>query len=80
VKIDCGKWERCLRDVEKKSYCVNKMQFATLFVRMQDEKIIERKGAIQKKRRISYRLWALPGQRFIHDISDCFRFLFVFIT
>ena len=36
AKIDCGKWERCLRDVEKKRYCVNKMQSATLFVRMQE--------------------------------------------
>ncbi|HZA08378.1 MAG TPA: hypothetical protein VE619_11795 [Nitrososphaeraceae archaeon] len=64
TKIDCGKWERCLRDVEKKSYYVNKMQSATLFVRMQEhEKIIERKEAISKKRRISlYSLWALPGQ------------------
>ena len=53
AKIDCGKWERCLRDVEKKRYCVNKMQSATLFVRMQEhEKIIERKEAISKKRRI----------------------------
>jgi hypothetical protein len=40
------------------------MQSATLFVRMQEhEKIIERKEAISKKRRISlYSLWALPGQ------------------
>jgi hypothetical protein len=54
------------------------MQSATLFVRRQeDEKIIERESYIEEEADLVISFTALPGQRFIHDDSGYFRFVFV---
>jgi hypothetical protein len=75
------KWERCI-DVEKKSYGGNKyMQSTTLFVRRQgDEKIIETERYIGEEADLVISFTALPRQRFIHDVSSYFSFLFVFVA
>lgn len=57
------------------------MQFATLFVRRQeDEKIIERESYIEEEADLVISFTALPRQRFIHDVSGYFSFLFVFVS
>jgi hypothetical protein len=58
------------------------MQSATLFVRRQeDEKIIERESYIEKEADlVIISFTTLPRQRFIHDVSGYFRFLFVFVS
>jgi hypothetical protein len=57
------------------------MKSATLFVRMQeDEKIIERESYIGEEADLVISFTALPGLRFIHDVSGYFSFLSVFIS
>lgn len=57
------------------------MQFATLFVRRQeDEKIIERESYIEEEAGFVISFTALHRQRFIHDVSGYFSFLFVFVS